>query len=38
MTTFTQMLDNADLGGMARGESYLPYGQNGGQVPPMPQR
>ena len=38
MTTFTQMLDNADLGGMARGESYLPYGQNGGQVPPMPRR
>ncbi|KAK4033126.1 hypothetical protein C8A01DRAFT_40413 [Parachaetomium inaequale] len=38
MTTFTQMLDNADLGGMARGESYLPYGQNGGQVPPMPGR
>lgn len=25
MTTFTQMLDKADLGGVARGESYVPY-------------
>jgi hypothetical protein len=38
MTTFTQMLDNADLGGVARGESYLPYTPNGGLAPPMPRR
>jgi hypothetical protein len=38
MTTFTQMLDNADLGGMANGEGYLGYNQHGGQVPPMPRR
>ncbi len=37
MTTFTQMLDRADLGGMARGESYLPYSPGGG-VPPVPKR
>lgn len=36
MTTFTQMLDRADLGGMARGESYLPYDPNG--TPAMPRR
>jgi hypothetical protein len=35
MTTFTQMLDNADLGGMARGESYL---AGSPQVPQMPRR
>ncbi len=39
MTTFTQMLDKADLGGIARGESYLPDGQNGAQAtPPVPKR
>ncbi|KAH6854234.1 hypothetical protein B0I37DRAFT_24683 [Chaetomium sp. MPI-CAGE-AT-0009] len=38
MTTFTQMLNNADLGGMANGEGYLGYDPNGGQVPPMPRR
>lgn len=26
MTTFTQMLDSAGMGGMAKGESYVPYG------------
>ncbi|KAL2255784.1 hypothetical protein VTK26DRAFT_2716 [Humicola hyalothermophila] len=26
MTTFTQMLDSAGMGGVARGESYVPYG------------
>ncbi len=31
MTTFTQMLDRADLGGMARGGSYL-------DTPPVPKR
>jgi hypothetical protein len=36
-TTFTQMLDRADLGGVARGESYVPYDQDGGH-PPMPRR
>lgn len=36
MTTFTQMLDRADLGGMARGESYLPYDPAG--APPVPRR
>ncbi|KAL2146840.1 hypothetical protein VTI28DRAFT_1943 [Corynascus sepedonium] len=38
MTSFTQMLDNADLGGIARGESYLQYDPNSGQVPPMPRQ
>ncbi|KAK4105457.1 hypothetical protein N658DRAFT_512901 [Parathielavia hyrcaniae] len=38
MTTFTQMLDKADLGGIARGESYLPYDPNNAQAPPMPRR
>ncbi|KAL2123230.1 hypothetical protein VTJ04DRAFT_3685 [Mycothermus thermophilus] len=47
-TTFTQMLDRADLGGLARGESYLDgYGNNGNSPgrmnnvppqPPMPRR
>ncbi|KAK3904833.1 hypothetical protein C8A05DRAFT_42130 [Staphylotrichum tortipilum] len=36
MTTFTQMLDRADLGGIARGESYLPYSPTG--APPVPKR
>jgi hypothetical protein len=35
MTSFTQMLDKADLGGMARGESYL---AGSPQMPPMPRR
>ncbi|KAK4188380.1 hypothetical protein QBC35DRAFT_207047 [Podospora australis] len=26
MTTFTQMLDDADLGNIGKGESYVPYG------------
>jgi len=30
------MLDRADLGGMARGESYLPYDPAG--APPVPRR
>ncbi|KAL1837182.1 hypothetical protein VTJ49DRAFT_4173 [Mycothermus thermophilus] len=34
-TTFTQMLDSADLGGMARGESYIAYSPD---VPPVPRR
>ncbi|KAK4145519.1 uncharacterized protein C8A04DRAFT_10611 [Dichotomopilus funicola] len=46
MTSFTQMLDKADLGGMARGESFLDaYADdhddgrgNGGLVPPVPRR
>lgn len=38
MTTFTQMLDKADLGGMARGESYVAYSPNGGQGAPQVQR
>ncbi|KAK4165708.1 hypothetical protein QBC43DRAFT_27308 [Cladorrhinum sp. PSN259] len=29
MTTFTRMLDSADLSGVARGEPYVPYGQQG---------
>ncbi|GAB1310902.1 Mid2 domain-containing protein [Madurella fahalii] len=33
MTTFTQMLDKADLGGVARGESYVPYHES-----PQPKR
>jgi len=36
MTTFTQMLDRADLGGIARGESYLPYDPNA--APAVPRR
>ncbi|KAL2133807.1 hypothetical protein VTI74DRAFT_1664 [Chaetomium olivicolor] len=37
VTTFTQMLDRADLGGVARGESYVPNQQDGGYgSPPMP--
>ncbi|KAK4128832.1 hypothetical protein N657DRAFT_563363 [Parathielavia appendiculata] len=38
MTTFTQMLDKADLGGMARGESYLAYDPNNGQASQTPRR
>ncbi|KAL2270150.1 hypothetical protein VTJ83DRAFT_2334 [Remersonia thermophila] len=34
-TTFTQMLDSADLGGIARGESYVGYNPT---TPPMPRR
>jgi hypothetical protein len=37
MTTFTQMLDNADLGDFARGESFVPYQPDGGH-PPMPKK
>lgn len=37
MTTFTQMMDRADLGSVARGESYVPYPHDGEQ-PPMPRR
>ncbi|KAL2183723.1 hypothetical protein L209DRAFT_693178 [Thermothelomyces heterothallicus CBS 203.75] len=38
MTSFTQMLDNAGMAGMDRGEPYLSYDRDGGQAPPLSRR
>ena len=42
MTTFTQLMDEADLGAVARGQAYVPYRpdsfQNGSPQSPPPQR
>ncbi|KAL2017727.1 hypothetical protein VTK56DRAFT_1752 [Thermocarpiscus australiensis] len=38
LTTFTQMLNTADLGGFARGESFVPYHPDGGHGGQMPGR
>ncbi|KAL2161516.1 hypothetical protein VTH06DRAFT_8078 [Thermothelomyces fergusii] len=34
MTSFTQMLDSAGMGGVGRGEPYLDYGRDGGLAAP----
>ncbi|KAK3941545.1 hypothetical protein QBC46DRAFT_353185 [Diplogelasinospora grovesii] len=38
LTTFTQMMEEADLGPVARGQSYVPYNGSNEQGSPMPRR